>query len=74
MFTEVLHSSYTMDTRGSPDIYTLSPQACSPQALSVYIRQTTRAHGIAIKYALEMILKFAILKNGIEIKSEKLCN
>ena len=33
-----------MCTRGSPDIYTLSPRA-----LGVYIRQTTRAHGITIK-------------------------
>ena len=47
--TEVLHSSYTMGTCGSPDIYTLSPRACGPRALGVYIRQTTRAHGITIK-------------------------
>ena len=43
--TEVLHSSYTMGAHGSPDIYTLSPRA-----LGVYIRQTTRAHGITSKY------------------------
>ena len=42
---KVLDNSYTMCTRGSPDIYTLSPRA-----LGVYIRQTTRAHGITIKY------------------------
>ena len=47
---KVLHISYTMSTRGSPDIYTLSPRACGPRALGVYIRQTTRAHGITIKY------------------------
>ena len=41
---EVLHSSYTMGTRGSPDIYTLSPRTSG-----VYIRQTTLAHGITIK-------------------------
>ena len=46
---KVLHNSYTMCTRGSPDIYTLSPRACGPRALGVYIRQTTRAHGIIIK-------------------------
>ena len=34
-----------MCTCGLLDIYTLSPQA-----LGVYIRQTTHAHGIAIKY------------------------
>ena len=39
-----------MYTSGLPGIYTLSPQDYSPQALGVYIRQTTRAHGIAIKY------------------------
>ena len=45
----VLHISYTMCTRGSPDIYTLSPRACGPRASGAYIRQTTRAHGITIK-------------------------
>ena len=39
-----------MCTRGLPDIYTLSPRACSPRASGVYIRQTTRAHGITTKY------------------------
>ena len=34
---------YAMGTSGLPDIYTLSPQA-----LGVYIRQTTHAHGITI--------------------------
>ena len=38
-----------MCTRGSPDIYTLSPWVCGPWASGVYIRQTTRAHGITIK-------------------------
>ena len=49
---EVLHSSYTMGTHGSPDIYTLSPRACRLWALGVYIRQTTCAHGITIKYTI----------------------
>ena len=32
-------------------IYTPSaPRACSPRASGVYIRQTTRAHGITITY------------------------
>ena len=39
-----------MCTRGLPDIYILSPRACGPRASGVYIRQTTRAHGITIKY------------------------
>ena len=39
---KVLHNSYTMCSRSSPDIHTLSPWA-----LGVYIRQTTRALGIA---------------------------
>ena len=39
-----------MSTRGLPDIYTLSPRACGPHALGVYIRQTTRAHVTTIQY------------------------
>ena len=39
-----------MCTRGLPGIYTLSPRACGPRASGVYIRQTTRAHGITTKY------------------------
>ena len=39
-----------MCTCGLPDIYTLSPRACGPQASGVYIRQTTRTHGITTKY------------------------
>ena len=42
---KVLHNSYTMCTRGLPDIYTLS--LCT---LGVYIGQTTCAHGVTIKY------------------------
>ena len=45
----MLHGSYNMGTRGLPDIYTLSPQACGPWASGVYIRKTTCAHGITIK-------------------------
>ena len=36
-----IYNSYTMGTSGLPDIYTLSPRVSG-----VYIRQTTRAHGI----------------------------
>ena len=43
-----------MCTHGSPDIYTLSPRA-----LGVYIRQTTRAHGITIKYIHIRICMYA---------------
>ena len=39
-----------MCTRGLLDIYTLSPRACGPRALGVYIRQTTHAHGIIVIY------------------------
>ena len=35
--------SYTMSTRGLPDMYTLSPRASG-----VHIRQTTLVHGITI--------------------------
>ena len=63
---EVLHSSYTMGTHGSPDIYTqsprayiytLSPWAYGPRASGVYIRQTTCVYGISIKYALIPVCK-----------------
>ena len=39
-----------MCTRSLPNIYTLSPQACGPRDLGVYIRQATCVHGITIKY------------------------
>ena len=45
-----------MSTRGLPDIYTLSPRACGPWALGVYIRQTTRAHGITITYIYILVM------------------
>ena len=41
----MVHISYTMSTRGLPDMYTLSPRASG-----VHIRQTTRVHGITITY------------------------
>ena len=43
-YKQVVHNSCNMGTRGLPDIYTLSPRACGPHALGVYIRQATRAH------------------------------
>ena len=42
----MVFNSYTMGTSGLPDIYTRCPRASG-----VYIRRTTRAHGITIKYA-----------------------
>ena len=44
------HISYTMSTRGLPDMYTLGSRACGPRAKGVHIRQTTRVHGITITY------------------------
>ena len=49
-YKQVVHNSCNMGTRGFPDIYTLSPRACGPRALSVYIRQTTRTHVTTIHY------------------------
>ena len=48
----IIAISYAMGTYGLSDIYTLSPWVCGPQALSVYIRKTTRAHGITITYLI----------------------
>ena len=48
-YKQVVHNSCNMGTRGLPDIYTLSPRACSPCALGLYIRQATRAHVTAMK-------------------------
>ena len=45
----MLQNRYTTRNHGSPDIYTLGPQAWS-----VYIRQTTHANGITIKYTCVM--------------------
>ena len=36
----MVHNSYTMSTRGLPDMYTLNPRALG--------RQTTHVHGITI--------------------------
>ena len=49
-YKQVVHNSCNMGTRGLPDIYTLSPRACGPRALGVYIRQTTHAHVTTIQY------------------------
>ena len=35
-----------------PKKYTLSPRACNPRALGVYIRQTTCAHVTTIQYVM----------------------
>ena len=39
-----------MCARNLTDIYTLSPRARGPRALSVHIGQIPRTHGITIKY------------------------
>ena len=36
-YKQVIHNSCNMGTRGLPDMYTLSPQACGPRALGIYI-------------------------------------
>ena len=51
-YKQVVHNSCNMGTRGLPDIYTLSPRACGPRALGVYIGQTTHAHVTTIHYCI----------------------
>ena len=41
----MVHNSYTMSTRGLPEMYTLSPRVSG-----VHVRQTTRFYGITITY------------------------
>ena len=45
-------NSYTMNTSGLPDIYTLSPRVTAPRAEGVYIRQATSTHSITNKYQI----------------------
>ena len=61
-YKQVVHNSCNMGTRGLPDIYTLSPRACGPRALGVYIRQTTRAHVTTIHYQVYEIEDTAYFK------------
>ena len=56
-YKQVVHNSFNMGTCGLPDIYTLSPRACGPRALGVYIRQTTRAHVTTIQYTFTCVHK-----------------
>ena len=58
----MVHNSYTMCIRGLPDMYTLSPRACSPRALGVHIRQTTHAHGITITWT-KVYVRLIIMEN-----------
>ena len=50
---EVIHSTCNMGTRDSPDMYALSPRACSPRASGIHIRQIPRAHVTTITYVLQ---------------------
>ena len=61
----MVHISYTMFTRGLPDMYTLSPRACGPRTSGVHIRQTTRVHGITITYM--HIYIYMVLKRNINV-------
>ena len=60
-----------MGMSGLPDMYTLTPQACSPQASGVHIRQAMNAHGISVMYHIAPPLaNWNQLKPG----SMQLCN
>ena len=50
-----------MGTRGLPDIYTLSPWACSACALGAYIRQTTRTHVTTINIYIYIYIYISLL-------------
>ena len=59
-YKQVVHNSCNMSTCGLPDIYTLSPRACGPRALGVYIRQTTRAPVTTIQYITKLFVSHMI--------------
>ena len=40
----MIHSTCNMAIRDLPDMYTLSPRACGPQALGIHIRQIPHGH------------------------------
>ena len=63
-----LNISYAMGTPDLPDIYTLSPRASG-----VYIRQTTRDHGITITYITNKTERFSF-KSGSAMRVAKLIN
>ena len=50
------HISYTMSTRGLPDMYTLSSRACGPWASGVHIRQTTPIINLCELYVVTHII------------------
>ena len=41
---EVIHITCNMGSRDLPDMYSLSPRACGPQALGIHVRQIPPAH------------------------------
>ena len=57
-----------MDTRGLPELYTLSPRACGPRALSVYIRQTTFAHVTTIQYMYIATVQYTVQKPYVSMQ------
>ena len=69
-YKQVVHNSCNMGTSGLPDIYTLSPRACGPRALGVYIRQTTLAHVTTIQYIYMYVRMYSTFTPQIKGKSQ----
>ena len=44
-----------MGARDLPDMYALSPRACSPRASGIHIRQIPHAHVTTITYAITLV-------------------
>ena len=59
-----------MAIRDLRDMYALSPQACGPQALGIYIRQIPHAHVTTITQSLSIII-FSKQSNHIWTKQNQ---
>jgi len=61
----LVYNSYTMSTRGLPDMYSLSSQACSPPASGVHTYQANRSYPWSELGKLVIQWKFSITDTSI---------
>ena len=56
----MLHISCNIGMSDLPDMYALSPRACGPRVLGIYIRQITRAYVMTITCS-KLVIKFVFI-------------